>query len=139
MENVNFVIRKATVEEFIDIRQSVDWNCPKKDETIEIALENTLFQICVEKDDELIGYGRILGDNAFTFYIQDVIVKPKYQGNGIGGEIMNIIMQYLKDNYSNELMVCLLSAKGKEGFYKKFGFIERPDNTYGAGMINFIN
>jgi hypothetical protein len=31
-----------------------------------------------------------------------------------------------------------MAAKGKENFYKKLNFIERPNEHYGAGMIQFI-
>jgi hypothetical protein len=31
-------------------------------------------------------------------------------------------------------MINLMAARGKEGFYKKFGFIERPNDEKGAGM-----
>lgn len=35
-------------------------------------------------------------------------------------------------------MVNLMAAKGKEPFYKKFGFIERPNDKHGAGMIQYL-
>jgi len=31
-----------------------------------------------------------------------------------------------------------MSVKGKEEFYKKFGFWTRPTDNYGAGMVQFI-
>jgi hypothetical protein len=31
-----------------------------------------------------------------------------------------------------------MATKGREAFYKKFGFIERPNEQFGAGMIQFI-
>jgi hypothetical protein len=36
-------------------------------------------------------------------------------------------------------MVVLVAAKGKEEFYEKFGFINRPNDIYGAGMTLFMN
>jgi hypothetical protein len=35
-------------------------------------------------------------------------------------------------------MVNLMAAQGKEGFYKKFGFAERPNDGHGAGMSLWI-
>jgi len=32
------------------------------------------------------------------------------------------------------IAIGLFSAKGKEGFYNKFGFVERPNEKRGAGM-----
>lgn len=34
-----------------------------------------------------------------------------------------------------EMRVYLGASKGKEGFYRKFGFIERKEFNLGAGMI----
>lgn len=138
MDNIKIVRRTATTDEFIKMRQSVGWSYPEK-EVISIGLKNTLFSVCVEKDNEIVGYGRIIGDGAFTIYIQDIIIIPEYQMMGLGIRIMNEIMEYITNTYANETMVCLMAAKGKENFYKKFGFIERPNEVYGAGMIQYIN
>jgi hypothetical protein len=37
-----------------------------------------------------------------------------------------------------KVYVNLMSAKGKEPFYKKFGFEERPNDKVGAGMTQWI-
>ena len=33
-----------------------------------------------------------------------------------------------------KVKMCLMAAKGKEPFYEKFGFSERPNENLGAGM-----
>ena len=137
MNNINILRRSATAEEFIEMRQSVGWDCPEK-EVISIGLKNSLFSVCAEKDKKIIGCGRIIGDGAFALYIQDIIVKPEYQKSGIGMQIMSQIMKHINEEYPKGTMVCLMAAKGKENFYKKFGFIERPSQVYGAGMIQYI-
>ena len=138
MDDIKVVRRAITVDEFIKMRQAVGWVYPEK-EIISIGLNNTLFSVCVEKDKEIVGYGRIIGDGAFALYIQDIIVKPEYQRIGLGIGIMNEIMKYIKENYAKGTMVGLMSAKGKENFYKKFEFIERPNEVHGPGMIQYIN
>ncbi len=134
MKNISIVRRTASAEEFIEMRQSVGWGYPEK-EVISTGLKNSLFSVCAEKAAKIIGFGRVVGDGAFTLYIQDIIVKPEYQGLGIGMRIMSEIMEYINEEYPQGTMICLMSAKGKENFYKKFRFIERPNEVYGAGMI----
>lgn len=138
MDDIKILRRMITVDEFVEMRQAVGWGYPSK-EAIYIGLNNTLFSVCVEREDEVIGIGRLIGDGGFAFYVQDIIVKPKFQRLSIGTKIMDEIMRYIKDNFESGSMVCLLSAKGKEEFYKKFGFIERPNDIYGAGMIQYVN
>jgi GNAT superfamily N-acetyltransferase len=126
-----------TAEEFTGLRQSVGWGCPSP-EVAATGLRNSLFFIRAEQDGQLIGGGRLIGDGSFTFYVQDIVVRPEYQGQGVGRTIMAEIMAYVRDTYPPGAMVGLMAAKGKEGFYRKFGFIERPNDIYGPGMIRFI-
>jgi GNAT superfamily N-acetyltransferase len=79
---------------------------------------------------------RVISDGAYIAYIADVLVLPEYQGRGIGRELMNRVMLYIKGNAvaGEKVYVNLMAAKGKEGFYKRFGFIERPSEQHGAGM-----
>ena len=60
--------------------------------------------------------------------------------NGLGRMVMNDLMTYIKSvmKPGYRIMVSLKAAKGKEGFYKKFGFIERPNEDFGPGMHQWI-
>lgn len=82
----------------------------------------------------------------YRFYnlggIYEAIVIPEYQGNGLGRVIMEQVMDFiheqLKPGY--KFMVSLCSAKGKDEFYKKFGFVSRPNDAFGPGMHQwFVN
>jgi len=44
-------------------------------------------------------------------------------------------MDYIRANGSPATFVGLFSALGREDFYKKFGFIVRPSQTLGPGMV----
>ncbi len=66
---------------------------------------------------------------------------PLEQAKGIGRELMNYAMNYIKSKLKPgwRIMVNLQAAKGKEGFYKKFGFIERPNQDFGPGMHQWLS
>lgn len=87
--------------------------------------------------DKLVGYGRIIGDKTIFLYIQDVMVLPKYQGKKIGTGIMKELLKQI-DKYKTVnpyIRTYLGASKGKEKFYEKFGFVSRPNDELGAGMI----
>jgi GNAT superfamily N-acetyltransferase len=84
-----------------------------------------------------VGITRIVGDDATVFYIQDVIVNLAYQGKGVGHVMMKAVMNYIYNIACSGAVVGLMSAKGKEGFYKRYGFWERPNENFGAGMMQF--
>jgi ribosomal protein S18 acetylase RimI-like enzyme len=69
-----------------------------------------------------------------VFYIQDIIVRPEYQGLGLGTTIMQSVMAFIEKHAVPGTFIGLMSAKGKEGFYHRLGFTERPSEDVGAGM-----
>ena len=53
---------------------------------------------------------------------------------------MQMIMDYLHTHVNQQwsIMTVLVATKGKEEFYKKFGFEERPNEKLGPGMSQWI-
>ena len=125
-----------SAEEFNYLTNSVGWGT-RENLIVEEALKNTLYSLCVYDDDKLIGYGRIIGDKTIFLYLQDIMVIPEYQnkhiGTGIMKNLLNKIQEYKKINPN--IRTYLGASKGRENFYKKFGFISRPNEDLGAGMI----
>jgi GNAT superfamily N-acetyltransferase len=117
------------------LRKSAGWNelSPRQAET---GLANSAFVTAAAVNGTIVGMARVISDGAYIAYIADVLVLPEYQGRGIGRELMNRVMLYIKGNAvaGEKVYVNLMAAKGKEGFYKRFGFIERPSEQHGAGM-----
>lgn len=70
-------------------------------------------------------------------YIHDIMVLPEYQNKKIGTMIMNKLLDKIKElqKENPDMRVYLGASKGKEDFYKKFGFISRKDAELGEGMI----
>ena len=141
---VNYSITDSiTPEEYMKLREAVGWGLFPLEEA-QAGLSNSYIW-CLRDNDasgQPIGIGRVIWDHGYVMYIADIIVIPEYQGNGMGRVIMEHVMDFiheqLKPGY--KFMVSLCSAKGKEEFYKKFGFIVRPNDDVGPGMHQwFVN
>ena len=67
----------------------------------------------------------------------DIMVKPEYQNQKIGTMIMNKLLEKVEEIKKENpyLRVYTGASKDREGFYKKFGFVERKDAGLGSGMI----
>lgn len=126
-----------TISEFIELRSLVGWG-DTAPELAKVALKNSLYHVAAYDDEKLIGMARIVGDGAMFFYIQDVIVDPSYQKMGIGHLLMNSIESYLSSVAVKGATIGLLSAKGKESFYSRYGYTERTGEPLGLGMCKFI-
>ena len=126
-------------EEYLNMRLSVGWNAFPKEQAEE-GIRNSAYICCVRNENNPIAMARTIWDHGYTVFIVDVIVKPEYQKQGLGRLLMEKIIDYLhgqlKPGY--KFMVCLMSAKGKEDFYKKFGFKERPNENFGCGMHQWL-
>ncbi|MCX6186832.1 MAG: GNAT family N-acetyltransferase [Bacteroidetes bacterium] len=127
-------IRKIRVEEYQSLRKTTSWDLIE-DNIVKTALENDLFSICVYDNEKLIGMGRVIGDGAIYFYIQDIIVTPEYKGRGVGKLIMSKIELFLNETSNNNSFVGLMAVAGVKEFYYKFGYKERPDNRPGMYKI----
>ena len=134
MRNIRIEYRKISVEEYQCLRETTDW-FQLEDHVVEKSLNNDLFSICVFDGDRLVGMGRLVGDGAIYFYIQDIIVTPDYQNRGIGTIIMNEIESYLEINTYNNSFIGLMAADGVQGFYHKFGYKERDLNRPGMSKL----
>ena len=125
---------------YLNLRKSVAWK-PLTEEQAEKAIAGSLLTVVAYDDDMPVGMGRIVGDGAVICYIQDLIVIPEYQGTGVGQAIMDSLIDYVKEIRlpDTQIMLDLMCATGREDFYKKYGFIARPTEKLGPGMIMYIN
>ena len=131
---------KISVEDFNNLRKSVGWG----EMELKLAsktIENALFIITAIFEGKIIGLTRVSGDGGYTVLIQDVIVLPDYQNRGIGKELMAKAMEFIKETFIEKgqtIFVNLMSAKGRETFYEKYGFEKRPNDKFGAGMSQWV-
>ena len=135
-KHYNIVIDSLSPEEYFDIRKTTGWD-ELSLETIEKGLKNSLYTICIYDKKSIVAMGRVIGDGSIYFYVQDVIVIPKYKGNGLGRIVMEHIMNYLKNHANENSFIGLMAADEVETFYHKFGFKTRGNNK--PGMYLTIN
>lgn len=130
---------KIDPEEYMGLRKMVGWEVFPIEEA-EAGIKNTYYIVCARHKGKAIGCSRLLWDQGYIAYLADVIVDPEYQGKGIGREIVERCISHLKAcmKPGYRVKLNLMSAKGKEEFYKKFGFDVRPNDNFGAGMDQWI-
>ncbi len=124
------------VEEYNYLFDIVGWGS-YPEEISKKALSNNIYSVSIYDNDSIIGYGRLIGDGIIFLYIHDVMVKPEYQGKGIGKTIMQKLLSKVEElrKENPDLLLYLGASKGKEDFYRKCGFITREEAGLGAGMI----
>ncbi len=93
------------------------------------ALRLSWYLVCVYEGERLVGFGRLVSDQVVHAMIYDLIVDPEFQNQGIGGEILDQLVQYCKQAQIRDIQ--LFCARGKRSFYEKRGFVARPADAPG--------
>ena len=127
------------IDTYMLLRKEVGWKMLSKRQA-QMALSNCLFNVVAYEDGEAVGMGRIVGDGAVVCYVQDLVIMTKVQGRGIGSKVLGRLIEYVEriTEDGTEMMLCLMCAKGREGFYTRHDFIPRPTQNLGPGMIQYI-
>ena len=132
-------INTLTPELFIELYKSVGWD-PPCIEQVRIALKNTIAAFTCYDAGRPVGMVRVIGDGGMSFYIKDFAVLPSYQGQGAGSCLMAALERFVKECKPSDWAVSLelISSKDAVGFYKRYGFEERPCDWDGPGMFKMV-
>jgi ribosomal protein S18 acetylase RimI-like enzyme len=101
-------------------------------EELEKAIKNSWYVVSAYEGPDLTGFGRIISDGKHHAFITDLIVHPKFQGKGIGGKIIQMLLDQCKLHKIRDVQ--LFSAKEKIRFYEKHGFIIRGREAPGMQL-----
>lgn len=129
MEEIRFELADngLTAEDFIRLKMAAGF-IERPLEQAEKAVKNSLFNVTAICGGKVVGMGRLVGDGAMYWYLQEIIVQPEYQGKGIGKSIVNRLLEHIRSAAipGTIIDIGLTAVKGKEPFYEKFGFTVRP-------------
>lgn len=113
--------------------QAVGWtNYTHQPQMLEKALSNSLAIYLALDGDTVVGLVRLVGDGFSSIFVQDLIVLPSYQHQGIGSALMKEALGDFKDAYQVQLVTD--QTEKTLGFYRSLGF--ETLSTYDCtGMI----
>jgi len=121
--------------QFWELFQTTGWNEKyglSGDELIQ-ALRSSWFVLSAYDSERLVGFGRLVSDGVMHAMIYDLIVLPDYQGQGIGGKILEKLVNKCQKTGVRDIQ--LFCARGKRDFYEKRGFKARPEDSPGMEYI----
>ena len=128
------------VETYNRLRTAVGWEEIEPTQARAGMLGTAYLVVAVGDASQPIGLTRVISDGGYLRVVMDVIVSPAYQSMGIGKLLLLRALSCIKDELRPGQSACvyMMAAKGKEAFYRKYGFEERPNATAGAGMTQWI-
>ncbi len=117
--------------DFFALFESTGWNEEYQLTSAELAqaIRQSWYFVAAYDRDKLVGTGRIVSDGVCHALILDVIVRPEYRRRAIGTVIMRRLLEHCRQKRVRDIQ--LFCASGKMEFYRKLGFVSRPDDAPG--------
>ena len=97
---------------------SVDWSSGHFPEKLQKAMAGFSAVYSAWDGDTLVGLIAALDDGVMTAYIHYLLVRPEYQGAGIG----KALVERMKARYLDYLRTVLVAYDEEIGFYEACGF-----------------
>ena len=132
-------IRKQEIvklEDVLHLYQAAGWtNYTNQPQMLEQALSHSLVIYVALDGDAVVGLIRLVGDGFSSVLVQDLIVLPSYQRQGIGRSLMKEALEDYKDAYQVQLVT--EQTEKNLGFYRFMGF--EILSTYDCTGMIWIN
>ena len=111
-------IRDLPLESILSLYRSVQWSAADKPEALKSALKNSHSLVSAWQDEKLVGLANAISDGFLVVYYPHLLVRPEYQGQGIGRRLMEILVAKYAEFHQQ-----ILVSDGKTiEFYRKCGF-----------------
>lgn len=130
IEKISSITTAKELEEIRELYFSVGWITAGEADTdnlIHKIIGNTYCFVIAKDKGRIIGMGRSISDSVSDAYIQDVTVLPEYRKQGIGGLMIDFLVDYMHTHGIG--WIGLISEPGFESFYQKLGFTVMPKYT----------
>lgn len=120
--------------DILELYHSVGWtNYTDKPDLLRQSFENSLYVLGAYDEKQLVGLIRVVGDGHSIIYIQDILVLPNYQRQGLGRILISKILEKYNTVYQKVLMTD--DQEKVIAFYSGLGF----ELTKDLGLITFIH
>ena len=123
----------VSLDDVLHLYQAVGWtNYTNQPQMMEQALSHSLAIYLARDGEKIVGLVRLVGDGFSSVFVQDLIVLPSYQRQGIGSALMKQALADYKDAYQVQLATD--ESEKTLGFYRSLGF-ETLSSFQCTGMI----
>ena len=123
----------VSLDDVLHLYQAVGWaNYTNQPQMLSQALSHSLAIYLARDGEEVVGLVRLIGDGFSSVFVQDLIVSPSYQRQGIGSTLMKQALSDYKDTY--QIQLATEQTEKTLEFYRSLGF-ETLSSFQCTGMI----
>jgi len=122
------------IKELTELYESVGWHAYADDpDSLARAIDRSDYVVTARNGEgALVGLARCLTDDVHVLYLQDVLIRPDHQRQGIGG----ILVSRCVSQFDHVRQKVLMTDDRPElrRFYESLGFVEPGE----LGLSNFV-
>lgn len=97
---------KFRTDEILPLYTQVGWTAYTEDKAaLEHGFQNSLLILAAYEKDALLGLIRVVGDGATVIFVQDILVYPEKQRQGIGTALLKAVL----DRYAHVRQIQLVT------------------------------
>ena len=123
----------VSINDVLHLYQAVDWtNYTNQPPMLSQSLTHSLAIYLARDGEKIVGLVRLIGDGFSSVFVQDLLVLPSYQRQGIGSSLMKQALADYKDAY--QVQLATEETEKTLGFYRSLGF-ETLSSFQCTGMI----
>ena len=110
-------------DEIQTLYAAVGWTAYTEDlPALERGFQNSLLVLAAYEDGELIGLIRAVGDGATVVFVQDLLVAPQKQRQGVGTALLRAVLDRFSD--VRQIQLATDNTPKNVAFYRSLGFLE---------------
>ena len=113
---------KFKADDILQLYTQVGWTAYTEDmPALECGYKNSLLVLAAYENGELLGIVRVVGDGTTIVLVQDILVYPARQRQGIGTALLKAVLE----RYKNVRQIQLVTDNTPKtvAFYKSLGFL----------------
>ena len=89
---------KFKADEILQLYTQVGWTAYTEDmPALERGYKNSLLVLAAYENEELLGIVRVVGDGGTSILVQDILVYPQKQRQGIGTSLLKAVLERYAD------------------------------------------
>ena len=114
---------KIKADEILQMDAQVGWTAYTEDmPALERGYKNSLLVLAAYENGELLGIVRVVGDGTTIVLVQDILVYPARQRQGIGTALLKAVLERYKK--VRQIQLVTDNTPTKQTSYKTLGILE---------------
>lgn len=117
-------------EELVELYAAVGWTTYTSDpDVLEAAVRGSSHVVTARHGDELLGLARVVSDGATIAYLQDVLVRPELQREGVGRQLVEAALEPY--GHCRQKVLLTDDEPRQRKFYESLGWTEIREHGEG--------